>query len=315
MVCAPPMFMSAVKDTEEDVDAKRQKLEESTLPAAPLHDLVPLETSRQKKKEQADMIVEKEAQGETISVVPSVAFEGGNHQSQRVKTRHMLQGLNHSLQKLLGFRFSDTMPTEPLRPIKLGEERLIHKTATGENMVYYWCKETGESVWQSSKANGFPQHLRLASVMDEGSSSYAIIAALAEQCSVLPVRDSMHKLHRVQELAFSGNAILSELRKEIFLCLKMDRAPYSTSRFGRRLKEAAELYANDMEPNDALLGPFLASIGRDMGIDPDDFASIKHAILGFANRHHRGGLSSDYSTGRWDSLFDGAQILLRPGGI
>ena len=146
--------------------------------------------------------------------------------------------------------------------------------------------------------------------MDEGSSSYALFAALAETCAVLPLRDSMHKLTRVQELAFHSDEVLKELRREVFLCLKLDRAPWSTSRFGRRLKEAAGQYAESMEENDQLLSPFFTSIAKDLGLATPDFDTIKAHIMEFANKTQKG-MTNDYSQGRWDSLFDGSIVLLR----
>lgn len=202
----------------------------------------------------------------------------------------------------------------PLRPIKLGEDRVTYVDANGKKMVYYYNRETGDVVWQSSRAVGFDQHLRLASVMDEGSSGFALLSAFAEHCSVLPIRDSMHKLHRVQELAFDSSEAMKNLRREIFLCLKLDKAPWSTSRFGRRLREAVKTYVEDMEFNDPLLAPFADGIANDVGISNFDFDAIKRSILAFADKTDKG-MCSDYDVGRWDSLFDGSVVLLRPGKL
>lgn len=309
-MCAPPMFLSAVKETEEELESKRVKLDESALPSAALHQMVPLENGAKAKAEQAAACEAIVAAGGTMALAPDVQFDG-SHKAQRVKTKHMLLALNQSLGKMLGFRWGDCMPSVPLRPLELGEQRLFHTTADGRRMPFYYAKETGNVVWQSAKTTAFRSHLRVASVMDEGSSSYSLIASLAEHCAVLPIRDSMHKMHRVQELTFASHEALTRLRREVFLCLKLDRAPWSTSRFGRRLKEAAANYALEMKPDDALLAPFLHSIASDLAIAPEDFASIQDAVLAFADRGRGKGMSQDYDQGRWEAFFDGARVLLR----
>lgn len=82
-------------------------------------------------------------------------------------------------------------------------------------MIYYHDPETGHSVWQSCGTQCFSKHLRLSSIMDEGSSSYSLISALAEHLAVLPVRDSCHKMARVQDMAFSSCPQLNEFKREI----------------------------------------------------------------------------------------------------
>ena len=309
VVSAPPMFLSAVKETDEEVESKRRKMDEAPVPAVELQALVPLETTVKKRQQQQQRQLVAQQDGEQVqALVPDLRFESAK--SERVKTRHMLLALNQSLQKMLGFRFSDTLPEIQLRPQRLSEERIVYKNSRGEKMVYFFNKDTYETTWQSTRTACFQKHLRLASVMDEGSSSYSLFAALADSCAVLPLRDSMHKLTRVQELAFSGDEVLKSLRREIFLCLKLDRAPYSTSRFGRRLKEAAAMYAESMEESDQLLSPFLAAIAKDLGLPTIDFDQIKSGILDFAKKTEKG-MTNDYQQGRWDSLFDGSTVLLR----
>ena len=304
VVLAPPMFMSAVKETDEELDSERAKLDEQPLPPCALHQLVPVESGNKRKQQAADQEPE-------LSVVPNVKFKFSK-KDERVKTKHMMLGLQLSLNKLLGFRWSDTVPLVPLRPLQPGETRMIHECSrTGQKMVYYFSSESGEVVWQSGETEAFKKHLRLASVMDEGSSNYSLFAALAEHCAVLPLRDSMHKMARVQDLTFASHPALLEFKREIFVCLKLDRAPWSTSRFGRRLKEAAADYATSMDPSsDPLLSPLIASIAQDTGLSGDDCNAIMAAILGFAKGESRG-MSSDYSMGRWESFFDGGRILLR----
>ena len=286
VVSAPPMFLSAVKETEEDIETKRQKMTDDPLPPVELHALVPVETTAAKKKQQLERALVARESGEATQVVPDLKFEKGK--DEKVKTKHMMVALNQSLNKLLGFRFSDTVPLHPLRPLRLGEQRVVHVNAEGQKMIYYHNPETGESTWQSTRVAGFEAHLRLTSVMDEGSSSYALFAALAETCAVLPLRDSMHKLTRVQELAFHSDEVLKELRREVFLCLKLDRAPWSTSRFGRRLKEAAGQYAESMEENDQLLSPFFTSIAKDLGLATPDFDTIKSSHHGVCQQDPKG---------------------------
>lgn len=312
VVSAPPMFLSAIKETEESVHDKRKAMATAPLPAAPLQQIVPLETSQKRKREQSAQAAAAEADGQLVPVAPDIPF-ASTKKEEKVKTRHTMLGINRSLQKLLGFQWSDTVPLIPLRPIKPGEERVTYLDANGKKMMYYFNKETGDVLWQSSRAIGFDQHLRLASVMDEGSAGYSVLSALAEHCSVLPIRDSMHKLARVQELAFESTEQLTDLRRQIFLCLKLDRAPWSTSRFGRRLKEAVKIYMEDIELNDPLLAPFADGIANDVGISSTDIDAIKRSILGFADKTDKG-MSSDYSKGRWDSFFDGSVVLLRLGG-
>ena len=304
LVLAPPMFMSAVKETDEDLDSKRAKLDENPLPPVSLHQLVPVESGNKRKQQAAD-------QEKQVVAVPNVKFKL-NKKEERVKTKHMMLGLQLSLNKLVGFRWSDTVPVVPLRPLEPGETRMIHQCSrTGQKMIYYYSPESGEVVWQSGETEAFKKHLPLTSVMDEGSSNYSLFAALAEHCAVLPLRDSMHKMARVQEPTFASQPQLLEYKREIFVCLKLDRAPWSTSRFGRRLKEAASDYAISMDaPSDPLLSPLLASIAQDLGLSGDDENAIRSAILGWANNEGRS-MSSDYSMGRWESFFDGGRILLR----
>lgn len=296
------MFMAAVKETDEDLSEKRVKLEEHPLPTtAALHQLVPVEMAKRKAPDDSD---------HQMVAVPNVGFKGTKN-AEKVKTKHMMLGLQVSLNKLLGFRWSDTCPVYPLRPLRPGEVREVYKKPSGETMIYYHTPETGEVCWQSTQTAVFAKHMRMASVMDEGSSNYALFAALAEHCSVLPIRDSMHKMARVQDLAFSGHDALVEFKREIFVALKLDRAPYSTSRFGRRLKEATNDYASTMNVvNDPLLQPLVHSIAADIGVSSDDLDSIRASILGFANRESKG-MTNDYSMGRWESFFDGGRILLR----
>ncbi len=295
--------MAAVKETDEDISEKREKLEQNPLPTtAALHQLVPVEKAN-KRKASADSDCQ-------VVAVPNVGFKG-TKANDKVKTKHMMLGLQVSLNKLLGFRWSDTAPENPLRPLQPGEVREVYKKPSGETMIYYHTPETGEVIWQSTQTSVFTKHMRMTSVMDEGSSNYALFAALAEHCAVLPLRDSMHKMARVQDLAFASHEALVEFKREIFVCLKLDRAPYSTSRFGRRLKEGALDYASTMDvENDPLLQPLLHSIAADIGVSADDLDSIRASILGFANRESKG-MSNDYSMGRWESFFDGGRILLR----
>ena len=294
--------MAAVKETDEELSEKRVKLEKNPLPTnAALHQLVPVEMAKRKAPGDSD--------GQMVAV-PNVGFKG-TKANEKVKTKHMMLGLQVSLNKLIGFRWSDTAPVCPLRPLQPGEVREVYKNPSGETMIYYHTPETGEVCWQSTKTSVFTKHMRMASVMDEGSSNYALFAALAEHCSVLPLRDSMHKMARVQDLAFSSHEALVEFKREIFVCLKLDRAPYSTSRFGRRLKEATNDYASTMDAvNDPLLQPLVHSIAADIGVSADDLDSIRASILGFANRESKG-MTNDYSMGRWESFFDGGRILLR----
>lgn len=298
------MFLSAVKETDEDLNSKRLALEDHPLPAVPLHQLVPLEKGKKRKQQNEG------AEEPGNESVPHVSFAANSNQD-RVKTRHMMLALNVSLNKLLGFRWSDCQPVEPLRPLNVGEVQVEHTSPTGKKMIYYHDPESGHSVWQSCGTECFSKHMRLSSIMDEGSSSYSLMAALAEHLAVLPLRDSCHKMARVQDMAFSSCPQLVEFKREIFLCLKLDRAPYSTSRFGRRLKEAAGDYIENMNSlEDPLLQPLSHGIAKDLGVCPDDFDTIQRSISGFANKEGRG-MSNDYSLGRWDSFFDGGYRLIR----
>ena len=54
-------------------------------------------------------------------------------------------------------------------------------------------------------------------------------------------RDSMHKLHREEVLAAQGIQEVALSKKQVILLMKYDKAPWKTSAFGRRLREAREL--------------------------------------------------------------------------
>ena len=75
----------------------------------------------EKKREQLAVVAAESAAGEPSNVVPEVSFEGSK-KVEKVKTRHMMVALTQSLQKFLGFRWSDTLPSSPLRPLRAGEQ-------------------------------------------------------------------------------------------------------------------------------------------------------------------------------------------------
>lgn len=115
---------------------------------------------------------------------------------------------------------------------------------------------------------------------------------------------------RLQDMAFnSASPVLKVIRRELGLVMKFDMAPYSTSRFGRRLKEACWIYASSMEPNDPLLAPLMSKICEDLHCDPNNFEHVKQRILDWSQKKGRKD-SLEFNMNRWDALVDGLSVLL-----
>lgn len=87
VISAPPMFLSAVKETQEPVEDKRKAMADAPLPAVPLQDIVPVEAGQKRKREQLASAAAAEAAGQLVPVVPDIQFQS-SRKDEKVKTRH-----------------------------------------------------------------------------------------------------------------------------------------------------------------------------------------------------------------------------------
>ena len=287
VVSSPPMMMSDLTESDQSLEEKREVLAAEPL-TVPLHQLVPFDPRARDQPEQAAPKLE------------------GMTKSPLAKARQLLIAVNHSLNKLCGVKLADTVPFVPLRPQALEEKRIFHDS----KFPYLFDGDRKTAVWQI--AGG--KHLRLANVADEGSSGYAVFTALASTCAIMPMRDSSHKMHRHSEAAMSGSQATKQLRKEIALCLKFDKAPWSSGRFGRRIREGVKAYVSSMGPNDELLAPLKGNLCSELQVDECDFQGLVNKMLKWAEKLGTGkSISNEYSMGRWDSFQDGLHLLFRQG--
>ena len=296
-VACPPMFLSALKETEQPLEDKHAALQTTELPLVPLHDLVPVKTKR---------ALTDEEKARQAPVVPLLK------EGDLIKTKQLYIALNHSLNKLVGFAWKDAVPVNKLRPEARGETRESFKDPTLGDMKFLYSSEEKSSCWQSAKAPDFRNHVRVTSVSDEGSSCFSLVSALAEHISLMPMRDTSHKMHRVIEMTMKGSPLTSEMRKEIGLCLKFDKAPWNTGRFGRRLREGVLVYANNMTEDDALLAPLRSSLEQELEVPEGDFELLRTKLQAWGQRLGTGrSISAEFNLGRWDGFTDGVHILFR----
>lgn len=298
------MFLSAAKLPEQQpVEEKQAVLQDKAaeLPLVPLHQLVPLSGRGNKRQ------LSEQEKARQVPDVPMLLKEG-----DLAKTKQLYIALNHSLNKLVGFQWKDSKPTNVLRPVVLGERRETFVHPTLGDMKFVFNEEMKTSQWQSTKTIQFAQHVRIASVSDQGSSCFSLVSALAEFIAVMPIRDTSHKMHRVIELAMKGSTQTTELRREIGLCLKFDKAPWNTGRFGRKLRESILFYASSMSENDVLLAPLRQGLEDELSVPEGDFECLKRKLLAWGQHlgTHRS-ISTEFDMGRWDSFTDGVRILFR----
>lgn len=96
------------------------------------------------------------------------------------------------------------------------------------------------------------------------------------------------------------------------MCLKFDKAPWNTGRFGRKLRESILFYASSMSENDVLLAPLRQGLEDELSVPEGDFECLKRKLLAWGQHlgTHRS-ISTEFDMGRWDSFTDGVRILFR----
>lgn len=121
--------------------------------------------------------------------------------------------------------------------------------------------------------------------------------------------DVPHKFQRKQAMALSHHEMAKMKLKQFMKVFRSNRAPFSTSKFGKALKEAKQrlLTASKKDPDHELLQMFLPGIARDLGCDPSHFTAHQ-AIRALAVRagsvHVKATECKDV---RWGAWLDHAQ--------
>ena len=169
------------------------------------------------------------------------------------------------LHQLIRFRLSDALPARKLRPAKEGETR-HYVQKEGLKPAYPWHGQSKAATWQSTDHVGFDSCLRLSCLQDEGDATIALQMA-NHGLSIMIHRDSMHKLHREEVLAAQGIQEVALSKKQVLLLMKYDKAPWKTSAFGRRLREAREL-AEAVPCTHRLVQMVAPGILHVLGMDP-----------------------------------------------
>ncbi|CAE7439645.1 unnamed protein product [Symbiodinium sp. CCMP2592] len=219
---------------------------------------------------------------------------------EKVSTRQKMLALNHSLHQLVRFRLSDALPARKLRPVKEGETR-HYVQKDGLKRAYLWHAQTKAATWQSTDHVGFDSCLRLSCLQDEGDTSMAVQMA-NHGLSIMIHRDSMHKLHREECLAAQDVPEVALSKKQVLLIMKYDKAPWKTSAFGRRLREAREL-VEAIPCTHRLVQMVAPGILHDLGMDPaSPLEAVKDVLVKYAKGHL--GTGSDHSSGRWADYVD-----------
>ncbi|OLP85164.1 hypothetical protein AK812_SmicGene33870 [Symbiodinium microadriaticum] len=222
--------------------------------------------------------------------------------TEKITTRMKLLAVNHSLHTLIKFRLSDSKPAVPLRPARNDE---IRKSVmvNGRLESFLWSPSTKQSCWQSTNYEGFKTLMRVNVLCDEGDATAHYQLALGGLACMIH-RDQSHKLHRCEILACPDMALA---RKHCLLIAKFDKAPWATSAFGRRLKEARER-VHELDSNHILFDVCAGGIIADRNMPPDSsLADVKRELVQMG----KGGTGSAHRSGRWADFVDSFHRLKR----
>ena len=217
--------------------------------------------------------------------------------AEKVSTRQKMLAVNHSMSQALQMKFADTCPPVLLRAAGPNEVR-CYTDVGGRKEAYLWNVSTKESVWQCSRL--FAPVIRVTTMHDEGDAGYALQLAQAG-LAILPMRDTQHKIHREEMLSLSDVRAVDIAVKEVMLVTKFDRAPWRTSHFGRRLREAED-YIHHVPPDHPLVQTVSLGIISDQGLAPGSSLQDVHAQL--AKFAAKGGdrTRGDHKLSRWSEF-------------
>ena len=121
--------------------------------------------------------------------------------------------------------------------------------------------------------------------------------------------DLPHKFQRKQAMAISANETAKQKLKSFMKVFRSNRAPFSTSKFGKSLKECKQrlLRALKAEPDHEILQMFLTSIARDVQADPAEFTAAQAMRLLAVRAGSVHIKSTECKDVRWGAWIDHAQ--------
>eukprot|EP00435_Cladocopium_sp_Y103_P040475 s494_g11.t1 len=243
------------------------------------------------------------------------------HREYRQATRNLLVALGNALVFLLpnGFKMSQCIPSNLLKPrgghtrVKLLQQE-IHLLTMGRECDrayrFLWSDDSDRICRNPDFYLDPTAFYRLTFSGDEGTDVFLMFQHLTSLGSWICFwPDVPHKFQRKQAMALSSHEVAKMKLKQFMKVFRSNRAPFSTSKFGKQLKEAKQrlLMALQNDPDHELLQMFLPGIARDLGCDPSSFTAsqaIRALALRAGSVHVKATECKDV---RWGAWLDHAQ--------